>query len=178
MKKFLTALLVVLAFSTNSLFSQTGPPAPGTGIYAIIDTTYDVGSYTLGESHAKITLKNSTSTKYTGVQFRVFYDKNAFSAASVTQLGTTTNLDMQFLDNNTNGYVTISLVYTGSSSTYTIGDGEKFDIKFTHVSGASFFALSSIDSLKWTGVQTYNQYAAAQSGLDTTLALHSYGGAW
>jgi hypothetical protein len=178
MKKFLAALLVVLTFSANSLFAQTGPPAPGTGIYAIIDTTYDVGSYTLGESHAKITLKNSTSTKYTGVQFRVFYDKNAFSAASVTQLGTTTNLDMQFLDNNTNGHVTISLVYTGSSSTYSIGDGEKFDIKFTHVSGASFFALSSIDSLRWTGAQSYNQYAAAQSGLDTTLALHSYGGAW
>jgi hypothetical protein len=178
MKKILSALvLLVLMFSTN-LFAQTGPPAPGNGIYALIDTTYQVGTFTQGVSHAKITLKNTTATKYTGVQFRVFYDKNAFSAASVSLVGSTTNLDLQSLDNNTNGYVTITLVYTGSSSTYTIGDGERFDIAFTHVAGTSFFALPSISDLTWTGVQSYNQYAAAQNGLDTTLALHSYGGQW
>ena len=44
---------------------------------------------------AKLTLKNTTLTKYTGVQFRVFYDKVAFVNASVALLGTTTNLDMQ-----------------------------------------------------------------------------------
>ena len=179
MKKFLTALtLLVLMFSSNFLLAQSGPPAPGNGIYALIDTTYTVGTFTQGVSHARITLKNTTATKYTGVQFRVFYDKNAFSAASVSLVGSTTNLDLQSLDNNTNGYVTITLVYTGSSSTYTLADGERFDITFTHVTGSSFFALPSISDLTWTGVQSYSQYAAAQNGLDTTLALYSYGGQW
>jgi hypothetical protein len=179
MKKFLSALAAsVLLFVSSTVSAQTGPPAPGTGIYALIDTTYEVGTFTQGVSHAKVTLKNSTSTKYTGVQFRVFYDKNAFSATSVALIGSTTNLNLQYVDNNTNGYVTISLVYTGSSSSYTISDGERFDITFTHVSGASFFGLSSITDLKWTGTQTYSQYAAAQSGLDTTLALYNYGGQW
>ena len=177
MKKFLTALAFLLV-SISSIYSQTGPPAPGTGIYALIDTTYDVGTFTQGVSHAKVTLKNTTGTLYTGVQFRVFYDKNAFSASSVSLIGSTTNLDLQYVDNNTNGYVTVSLVYTGSSSTYTIADGERFDITFTHVSGTSFYGLTSISNLTWTGTQTYSQYAAAQSGLDTTLALHSYGGQW
>jgi hypothetical protein len=179
MKKFLSALAAsVLLFVSNSLSAQTGPPAPATGIYALIDTTYQVGTFTQGVSHAKVTLKNSTSSKYTGVQFRVFYDKNAFSNATVALIGSTTNLDLQYLTNTANGYVTISLVYTGSSSSYTIGDGERFDITFTHVTGSSFFGLTSISNLTWTGTQTYSQYAAAQSGLDTTLALYSYGGQW
>jgi hypothetical protein len=179
MKQFLTALaMLVLIFSTNSLRAQSGPPAPGNGIYAIIDTTYQVGTFTQGVSHARITLKNTTATKYTAVQFRVFYDKNAFSGATVSLVGSTTNLDLQYLTNTANGFVTITLVYTGSSSTYTLADGERFDITFTHVAGASFFALPSISNLTWSGVQTYNQYAASQIGLDTTLALHSYGGQW
>ena len=163
---------------TSSLFAQTGPPAPGNGIYALIDTIYNVGTFAQGQSQAKITLKNTTLTKYTGVQFRAFYDKNAFSSAAVSLIGSTTNLDLQYLDNNANGYVTITLVYTGSSSTYTIADGERFTITFNHVTAASFYALPSIDSLKWTGAQAYSQYAASQIGLDTTLSLHSYGGAW
>ena len=179
MKKFLAALaMLVLFFSTNSLLAQSGPPAPGNGIYALIDTTYNVGTFTQGVSHARITLKNTTATKYTAVQFRVFYDKNAFSAASVSLIGSSTNLDLQSLDNNSGGYVTVTLVYTGSSSTYTLADGERFDITFTHVSGVSFYALPSISNLTWTGVQSFNQYAASQVGLDTTLALYSYGGQW
>jgi hypothetical protein len=179
MKKILTALtLLVLLFSSIDLFAQTGPPAPGNGIYALIDTTYQVGTSTQGQSQAKITLKNTTATKFTGVQFRVFYDKNAFDSASVSLIGSTTNLDLQYLDNNANGYVTITLVYTGSSSTYTLAEGERFLITFNHVAPATFFALPSIGDLEWTGAQAYNQYAAAQNGLDTTLTLYSYGGQW
>ena len=59
MKKFLTALAFLLV-SISSIYSQTGPPAPGTGIYALIDTTYDVGTFTQGVSHAKVTLKNTS----------------------------------------------------------------------------------------------------------------------
>ncbi len=171
-------LLSLLSIPMGYLFAQSGPPAPGNGIYALIDTTYQLGTFTQNQSQARITLKNTTATKYTGVQFRVFYDKNAFSSASVALIGSPSNLDLQSLDNNSNGYVTITLVYTGSSSTYTIPDGERFLVTFNHVQAASFFALPSVDSLKWTGAQVYNQYAASQPGFDTTLTLYSYGGAW
>jgi hypothetical protein len=167
-----------LLFITLALpaFSQTGPPAPSSGIWAIIDTSYTVGTNTLNVTKAKITLKNTTSSKTTGVQFRVFYDKNAFASASVALVGSTTNLYLQSLDNNANGYVTITLVYTGSSSTYTLPDEETFEITFGHVTATTFQTLTSITSLSWSGAFPYSQVAAEQPGNDIALSLHSYGG--
>jgi hypothetical protein len=177
MKLFKLLLLAITTIGFTSLANaQSGPPAPGTGIYAIIDTTYDVGSTTLGVTKAKITLKNSTSTKYTAVQFRVFYDKVAFTNASVALLGSSTNLDMQQVVSTSNGYVTITLVYTGSSSTYSITDAETFEITFTHAAGSTFNTLSAITDLKFTGTATFAQTASTQAGFDTTLDLYSYGG--
>lgn len=176
MKKVLFLLLLTLAYIP--MFAQSGPAAPGTGIYAIIDTSYKVGTTTMGYSKAKITLKNTTSTKYTAVQFRVFYDKNAFTSAAVAVLGSTSNLDLQAIDSNSNGFVTISLVYTGSSATYSLPDSEKFEITFNHKPAATFVGLSSVDSLRFTGVSTFPKYASTQAGIDTVLNLHSYGGAW
>jgi hypothetical protein len=113
-------------FATNfNLFAQSGPPAPSTGIWAIIDTNYTVGTTTQGFTTARITSKNTTLSKYTGVQFRVFYDKIAFTNATVSLLGSPTNLDFQYITNAANGYITMTLVYTGSSSTYTLPDGER-----------------------------------------------------
>jgi len=160
------------------IFAQSGPPAPGTGVYAIIDTTYQVGTHTQGNSKAKITLKNTTGTLITGVQFRVFYDKNAFSSATPALLGSTTNLDLQYVDNNTNGYLTITLVYTGSSASYTLANAETFEVTFNHVGAATFYGLTTITDLTWTGVNTFSQVAATNPGFDTTLTLHSYGGQW
>lgn len=176
MKKVLFLLLLTLAYIP--MFAQSGPAAPGTGIYAIIDTSYKVGTTTMGYSKAKITLKNTTSTKYTAVQFRVFYDKNAFTSAAVAVLGSTSNLDLQAIDSNSNGFVTVSLVYTGSSATYSLPDSEKFEITFNHKPAATFVGLSSVDSLRFTGVSTFPKYASTQAGIDTVLNLHSYGGAW
>ena len=179
MKNFLKNLLILLAFITPFVgFSQTGPPAPGNGIYVIIDTTYQVGTSIQAQSKAKLTVQNTTSTLITGYQFRIFYDKNAFSAASIALLGSTSNLNLQFVDNNAGGYLTATVVYTGSSSTYEIPDGERFEMTFTHVTASSFYALSAISDLTWTGSATYSQVAATQDGMDTTLTLHSYGGVW
>ena len=180
MKTLLKFLVYLLLFVPVVSWGQSGPPAPGTGIYAILDTTYDVGTFTQGVSRARITLKNTTAVKYTAVQFRVFYDKSAFSNASVALVGSSANLDLQQVVNTSVGYVTITLVYTGSSSTYTLADGETFEITFTHVPGTAFYALPSIANLTWSAVvgYTYQQVAAAQSGLDTPLSLHSYGGQW
>jgi hypothetical protein len=176
--KLLKLISSTLLFITLALpvFSQTGPPAPSSGIWAIIDTSYTVGTNTLNVTKAKITLKNTTSSKTTGVQFRVFYDKNAFASASVALVGSTTNLYLQSLDNNANGYVTITLVYTGSSSTYTLPDEETFEITFGHVTATAFQTLTSITSLSWSGAFPYSQVAAEQPGNDIALSLHNYGG--
>ena len=176
--KLLKLVSSSLLFMILSLpvFSQTAPPAPSSGIWAIIDTNYTVGTNTLNVTKAKITLQNTTSNKTTGVQFRVFYDKTAFASASVALVGSTSNLYLQSVDNNANGYVTITLVYTGSSSTYSLANGETFEITFGHVGSIAFQALTSITPLSWSGAFPYSQVAAEQPGNDIALSLHSYGG--
>jgi hypothetical protein len=174
LKKLAVLLMVMLPLIG---FSQTGPVAPGTGIYAIIDTSYQVGTSIQGETKARITLQNTTNTLTTGLQFRVFYDNVAFDTATVALVSPATpNVYFQSLVNQAEGHITMTLVYTGSSSSYTLGNGETFEITFTHIASASFQALSGIDSLSWTGTQVFPHLAAEQSGVDTALALHSYGG--
>lgn len=165
-------LPLLVAFN---LFGQA-PVAPGNGIYGLIASSYQVGTTAQGTTTAKVTLQNTTLTKYTATQFRVFYDKIAFTNATVSLIGSTTNLDMQYVTNTTNGYITITLVYTGASSSYTLAGGERFLITFTHCAAATFNNLASITPLTWTGTQTFQQYAATNAGLDTTLTLYSYGG--
>lgn len=176
MKK-LTSLLTLLAvlFTTTVTLAQA-PAAPGNGIYGLIHTQYQVGPTSQGTTTANLTLQNTTLTKYTATQFRVFYDKIAFTGASVALIGSTTNLDMQYITNAANGYITITLVYTGASSAYTLANGERFAITFTHAAPAVFNNLASITPLTWTGAAAFQPYAAKQNGMDTTLNLHNYGG--
>ena len=177
MKK-LTSLLTLLAvtlLTSVTLFAQA-PAAPGNGIYGLIHDEYQVGPTSQGTTTANLTLQNTTLTKYTATQFRVFYDKIAFTNATVALIGSTTNLDMQFVTNTANGFITITLVYTGASATYTLANGERFAITFTHAAPAVFNNIASITPLTWTGTQTFQQYAATGAGIDTTLNLHSYGG--
>ena len=176
MKK-LTSLLTLLAvlLTTSVTFAQA-PAAPGNGIYGLIHQQYQVGPTSQGTTTANITLQNTTLTKYTATQFRVFYDKIAFTNATVALIGSTTNLDMQYVTNAANGYITITLVYTGASATYTLANGERFAITFTHAGPAVFNNLASITPMTWTGTQTFQQYAATGAGMDTTLNLHNYGG--
>jgi hypothetical protein len=179
MKKLLFSLaFIIMIVIPSILYSQNVPVAPGNGVYVLINNTYNIGASAQGNSQARITLQNTTNTKVRGVQFRVFYDKNAFGAASVALLGSSVNLDLQFVDNNANGYATVTLVYTGANSTYTIPVGERFEITFTHVSPATFYTLPSISNLTWTGVNVYSPYSASSTGLDTTLTTYSYGGQW
>ena len=163
----------------TTTFAQTGPAAPSNGIWMIIDTSYQLGTNTAGVTNANLTFRNTTATKVTGAQFRVFYDKNAFSAAAVTLIGSSTNLDLQFVDNNAGGYITITLVYTGSSNVYTIPEGETFNLALTHVAGATFQTLAAISNLTWAtipAINTYPQLAAQQDGTDIAMRLHNYGG--
>ena len=157
-------------------FSQVVPQAPSNGIWGLIDTQYQVGTTAQGTTQAKITLQNTTVTKYAGVQFRVFYDNVAFTNATVSLIGSTTNLDLQYVTNAANGFITITLVYTGPSPTYTLANGERFLITFTHAAPAVFNNLATITPLTWTGVQNFPSYTAKQDGMDTTFNVHNYGG--
>ena len=176
MKK-LKGLLFGLLFSVPFIgMSQTVPQAPSNGVWGIIDAQYQVGTTAQGNTTAKVTLQNTTLTKYAGIQFRLFYDNTAFTNATVSLIGSTTNLDLQYVTNTANGYITITLVYTGPSATYTLANGERFLITFTHAAPAVFNNLSSISPLTWTGTQTFQSVAAKQDGMDTTLSVHNYGG--
>jgi hypothetical protein len=176
MKK-LTSLLTLLAVTLiTSVTLAQAPVAPGNGIYGLIHAEYQVAPTSQGTTTANITLQNTTLTKYTATQFRVFYDNVAFTNATVALIGSTTNLDMQFVTNAAAGYITITLVYTGASASYILANGERFAITFTHAPAAIFNNLAAITPLTWTGTQTFQQYAATGAGIDTTLNLHNYGG--
>lgn len=177
LKIFLIGLLICV--STLG-FSQTGPAAPGTGIYTILAQNYTVGTSTDGVSKARLTFRNTSTSaeKITGLQFRLFYDKVAFTGASVALVESATNLDLRYVTDAANGFVTITLVYTGTSNTYTLPEGETFEVTFTHAPAASFYAINAVSNLTWVGLNTYTEIAANQAGLDTTLSLHNYGGAW
>jgi hypothetical protein len=179
MKHWLKAVvLAVLAFAATSTYAQTGPPAPSSGAWVIIDTNYTVGSSLIGQTKARITYKNNTSTLVTGLQFRVFYDKTAFIDASVAAVNPASNEVLAFKKDTVNGHITISLVYTGSSSTWTLAEGETFEITFTHAANTTFQALSAISNLTWSATPgfTFPQLLAKQDGTDGTLSQHNYGG--
>jgi hypothetical protein len=169
---YITLLLLFLPFIG---YTQV-PVAPSNGLWGIIDSQYQVGTTAQGTTDAKITLQNTTLTKFAGVQFRVFYDNVAFTNATVSLIGPSANLDLQYITNTANGYITITLVYTGPSATYTIPNGERFLITFVHAPAATFNNLATISNLTWTGPQTFTPYAAKQDGMDTTLSVHNYGG--
>ena len=168
-------LLTLVLLSPLFVFAQV-PAAPSNGLWGIIASQYQVGTTAQGTTQAKITLQNTTLTKFAGVQFRVFYDNIAFTNAAVTLIGSSTNLDLQYITNTVNGYITVTLSYTGPSAAYTIPNGEKFLITFTHAPASTFNNLASISNLTWTGAQTFTPYAAKQDGMDTTLSVHNYGG--
>jgi hypothetical protein len=174
--KQLRGLLFGLLFLLPFIGKAQVPVAPSNGVWGIIDAQYQVGSTAQGNTTAKVTLQNTTLTKYAGIQFRLFYDNTAFTNATVSLIGSTTNLDLQFITNTANGYITITLVYTGPSASYTLANGERFLITFTHAAPAVFNNLSSITPLTWTGAQTFQPIAAKQDGMDTTLSVHNYGG--
>lgn len=179
MNKLKIFLIAVFLCASSLGFSQ-GPAAPGNGVYTILAQNYTVGTSTDGVSKAKLTFRNtsSSSEKITGLQFRLFYDKVAFTDATVALVGSATNLDLRYATDAANGHVTITLVYTGNSSTYTLPEGETFEVTFTHAPSDSFYALSAISNLTWVGLNTFPEIAANQNGSDTPLTLHNYGGAW
>ena len=176
MKKLI--IFLVIALASFSAIAQSATIAPSSGNWLLIDTTYSVGSSVANQTSAVISYQNSTASKITAVQFRVFYDKVAFKSPVVALIPSATSLSLQYTTDTTAGHITISLVYTGNSTSYSLPTGAMFNITFNHAPAAVFQYLTSIDSIKFTGAATFTHLASTQSGNDTTVNLYSYGGAF
>jgi hypothetical protein len=106
----------------------------------------------------------------------VFYDNTAFAKVdTVTSMNTSFSQDLQYVDNAAGGYVTITMVYTGTNSSFTIPDGRLFQVTLKHTTALSTTYLSVTD-MKFTGTASFPETATTQSGLDYTLTLKNFGG--
>ena len=175
MKKLIS--LILTAITVLGLSAQSATTSPGTGHWVVIDSGYKVETYTTGKTVAPLYFYNtSTSEKITGMQFRIFYDKTAFTSVVPSLKISASDQYLQYTDDNTNGHLTVTVVYTGTNSTFNYSNGATFDLTFNHASAAIWNALDSIKSLKISGVNSFPNLASTNFGNDTTLTVYSYGG--
>ena len=175
MKKFISSLVTTL-FATV-MFAQSSSTSPGTGHWVVIDSGYQVATTTAGQTVAPLHFYNtSTSESITGMQFRVFYDNTAFTGVVPSLKISTSDQYLQYVDSNTQGFLTVTLAYTGSSASFNYSNGATFDLTFTHAGSAVWNNLDSIKTLKVAGVKSFANKAATTWGNDTTLVVYSYGG--
>jgi hypothetical protein len=176
MKK-IQSLVVGLFLLTASLFGQSATTSPGTGHWIAIDSGYQVATTTAGQTVAPLYFYNSgTSEKITGLQYRVFYDNTAFTGVVPSLKISTSDQYLQYVDSNAQGFLTVTLAYTGSSATFSYSNGATFDLTFTHAAEAVWNNLDSIKTLKISGLKSFTNRAATNYGNDTTLVVYSYGG--
>lgn len=156
-------------------FSQSCPTPNNPGVYVTLNSTYNLGTINQGITNVDLCFFNNTSELATAVQFRVFYDKVAFSSASeVISLNTSFPQEIKFLDNNQDGCVTITLTYTGNLSSFNLPNGQQFRLVLTHSN--NFPTLSSVNPMSFSGVQTFNNLGTNQPGNDISLILENFGG--
>ena len=176
MKKLILFVVGVLCLTT-SLFAQSANTSPGTGHWVVIDSGYQVATTTVGQTVAPLHFYNtSTSEKITGMQYRVFYDNTAFTGVVPSLKISTSDQYLQYVDSNAQGFLTVTLAYTGSSASFNYSNGATFDLTFTHAGSAVWNNLDSIKTMKVAGVKSFANKAATNWGNDTTLVVYSYGG--
>jgi hypothetical protein len=172
MKKLVTLLFLFVGLVG---FAQVCPTPTTTGAFVTLDATYQLATTTAGSTDVGLCFYNNTTELITAAQFRVFYDKNTFSGVSnVTSLNTSYAQYLQFVDNPTVGYVTITMSYTGNLPSFTIPNGAFVKLNLTHVAG--FASLTSTTPMTFSGVQTFPQTATNQAGMDYALTLQNFGG--
>lgn len=168
---FLTTLLIGF-----SLYSQSCPTPSTTGVHITLDSTYKLGTYRSGQTNVGLCFNNSTTTNITATQFRVFYDKDAFASVdTIKSKNTSFSQYLQYVDNPSGGYVTITLTYTGTNSSFTIPNGALFEITFNHTSALATTYFKATD-MTFNGSSSFSQTATNQSGDDYSLSLTNFGG--
>jgi hypothetical protein len=158
--------------------AQNCPPSPaGNGVYVMFDSNYVSGTVMSGLTEIPMCFRNTSTDTITGVQFRVWYDKTAFAGSTpiVTSLNTTFPQSLQYKVDTAEGFITITLVYTGSSSTFSIPNGSLFNLKLYH--SANFWNYEGlIKNMSITGLTTFISRSSSISGLDKALTLYNWGG--
>ena len=158
-------------------FAQSASTSPGNGHWVVIDSGYQVETYTTGKTVAPMYFYNtSTNEKITGMQFRIFYDKVAFTKAVPSLKISASDQYLQYVDDTAAGELTVTVVYTGTNSSFNYSNGATFDLTFTHAAASVWNTLDSIRSLKVSGVNSFPNLASTNYGNDTTLVVYSYGG--
>ncbi len=171
-----TILTVGMLLSVLASQAQTCPTPTNSGAYITLDQSYQLGSYSQGKTNVPLCWYNSTTDKLTATQFRVFYDGNAFSGVdSVTMLNTTFPSYLQYEDNPTQGYVTITMTYTGNDPSFTLPNGSMFNIVLNHETTLATTYLNPT-SMTFVGGTSFPQLSTTQSGNDYTLGLENFGG--
>lgn len=174
MKKLLLAIFALSSWVT--IQAQTCPTPSSSGVHVTLDSNYQIGKYRDGVTDVGLCFYNSSSENITAVQFRLFYDNQAFSSVdTVTSKNTTFSQYLQYVDNPSGGYVTITIVYTGTNSSFTIPNGALFNVKMNHTSALATTYFSVTD-MKFVGSASFSQTATKQSGDDYTLNLTNFGG--
>ena len=157
--------------------AQSASTSPGNGHWVVIDSGYQVETYTTGKTVAPLYFYNtSTNEKITGMQFRIFYDKVAFTKAVPSLKISASDQYLQYVDDTAAGELTVTVVYTGTNSSFNYSNGATFDLTFTHAAASVWNTLDSIKSLKVSGVNSFPNLASTNYGNDTTLVVYSYGG--
>jgi hypothetical protein len=175
MKKLFLTLMSMLTLSLA--VAQSASTSPGNGHWVVIDSGYQVETYTTGKTVAPLYFYNtSTNEKITGMQFRIFYDKVAFTKAVPSLKISASDQYLQYVDDTAAGELTVTVVYTGTNSSFNYSNGATFDLTFTHAAASVWNTLDSIKSLKVSGVNSFPNLASTNYGNDTTLVVYSYGG--
>lgn len=168
---------MVLSFlvMTTLGYSQICPTPSTNGVFVTLDETYQLAPASAGSTEVGLCFFNNTSELITAVQFRVFYDTDAFtSVSSVVSSNTSFPQYIQFQDSPASGYVTITLTYTGNDSNFELSNGSIVKLNLVHSS--NFASLSSVDPMTFSGVQTFPQTSTTQLGSDYVLNLQNFGG--
>ena len=177
MNKLFKVIIGVLTLLVGNASAQSSATSPGTGHWVVIDSGYQVATTTAGQTVAPLHFYNtSTSESITGMQFRVFYDNTAFTGVVPSLKISASDQYLQYVDSNTQGFLTVTLAYTGSSASFNYSNGATFDLTFTHAGSNVWNNLDSIKTLKVAGVKSFANKAATTWGNDTTLVVYSYGG--
>ena len=174
MKKIILSLTLLCASLVS--YAQTCPTPSTTAAHVTLDSTYQTGTYRSGKTNIGLCWYNNTSTNITATQFRVFYDKTAFAKVdTVTSLNTSFSQYLQYVDNPTGGYVTITLTYTGTNSSFTLPNGAMFQVTLKHSSSLSTTYFTPTD-MTFGGTPTFPQLSTTQAGADYSLTLKNFGG--
>jgi hypothetical protein len=174
MRKIIAAIFALTTWVT--LQAQTCPTPTTSGVHVTLDSTYQLGKYSAGYTDVGLCFYNSSSENITAVQFRLFYDNQAFSGVdTVTSTNTSFSQSLQYVDAPASGYVTITLVYTGTNSSFTIPAGSLFNVKMNHTSSLATTYFTVTD-MKFVGSSSFSQTATKQSGDDYSLNLTNFGG--